>query len=159
MTWNQLHILAEFGMQIASHTIHHIDIGQPPAFTTIQNELVLSKKTLEAQLGQPIQFFCYPSGEPFHHDSVAEQQLVLNDLFSDGYVGAMLDPFSFDSAVQDVQTPYQQSRMRVSGGEDLQARVFWMSLCRLVRRVCLRQHLPFSNGAESIPNKMLAIHW
>ena len=31
------------------------------------------------------------SAEPFHHDSLYEQQLVLNDLYSDGYIGATLD--------------------------------------------------------------------
>ena len=121
MTWDQVRILEQSGMQIASHTVHHVNIGQPPYFTTTQEELMLSKATLEARLGQPIQFFCYPTGEPFHHDTYAEQQLVLADLLNDGYVGATLDPFSFDSAVQHAQTPYQLPRIRVSGGESLEA--------------------------------------
>jgi peptidoglycan/xylan/chitin deacetylase (PgdA/CDA1 family) len=120
MTWEQVRTLAQDGMQIASHTIHHVNIGQPPAWTSTQNELLLSKKTLETQLGQPIQFFCYPTGEPFHHDPVYEQQIVLADLFNDGYVGATLDPFSYDSAIQNAQAPYQLPRIRVSGGESIQ---------------------------------------
>jgi peptidoglycan/xylan/chitin deacetylase (PgdA/CDA1 family) len=119
MTWQQVRKLAQDGMQIGSHTIHHINVGQPPAWTSTQAELLLSKQTLETKLGQPVQFFCYPSGEPFHHDSVYEQQIVLNDLFDDGYVGATLDPFTIDSAIQDAQTPYQLPRIRVSGGESL----------------------------------------
>lgn len=120
MTWEQVKTLAQDGMQMASHTIHHVNIGQPPAGTSTQNELLLSKKTLETQLGQPIQFFCYPTGEPFHHDPIYEQQIVLADLFNDGYVGATLDPFSYDSAIQNAQTPYQLPRVRVSGGESTQ---------------------------------------
>jgi peptidoglycan/xylan/chitin deacetylase (PgdA/CDA1 family) len=120
VTWKQVRTLAQDGMQIASHTIHHVNIGQPPAWTSTQNELLLSKETLETQIGQPIQFFCYPTGEPFHHDPVYEQQIVLADLFADGYVGATLDPFSFDSAIQNAQIPYQLPRIRVSGGEGLQ---------------------------------------
>jgi peptidoglycan/xylan/chitin deacetylase (PgdA/CDA1 family) len=120
MTWKQVRTLAQDGMQIASHTIHHVNIGQPPAWTSTQDELLLSKITLETQLGQPIQFFCYPTGEPFHHDPVYEQQIVLADLFNDGYVGATLDPFSYDSAIQNAQTPYQLPRIRVSGGESMQ---------------------------------------
>ena len=85
-----------------------------------QNEILLSKEKLETQLRQPIQFFCYPTGEPFHHDPIYEQQLVLADLFKDGYVGATLDPFSFDSAIQNAQIPYQLPRIRVSGGEGMQ---------------------------------------
>jgi peptidoglycan/xylan/chitin deacetylase (PgdA/CDA1 family) len=120
MTWQQVRKLAQDGMQIASHTIHHVNVGQPPAWTSTQNELLVSKETLEAQLKQPVQFFCYPSGEPFHRDPVYEQQKVLANLFSDGYVGATLDPFSYDSAIQNAQTPYQLPRIRVSGGESMQ---------------------------------------
>lgn len=119
MTWNQVRALRDAGMQIESHTIHHVNVGAPPAYTTTQDELLLSKQTLEQQLGQPVQFFCYPTGEPFHHDTVAEQQLVLQDLYADGYLGATLDPFAYDSAIQDASTPYQMPRVRVSGGETL----------------------------------------
>jgi len=120
MTWQQVRKLAQDGMQIASHTVHHVNVGQPPAWTSIQKELLDSKKTLESQLRQPIQFFCYPTGEPFHLDPVYEQQIVLADLFADGYVGATLDPFSYDSAIQNAQIPYQLPRIRVSGGESMQ---------------------------------------
>ena len=120
MTWPQVRILAQDGMQISSHTIHHVNIGQPPSWTSTQKELLLSKETLEAQLNQPVQFFCYPTGEPFHNDPVYEQQIVLADLFKDGYVSATLDPFNFDSVIQNAQTPYQLPRIRVSGGESLQ---------------------------------------
>jgi peptidoglycan/xylan/chitin deacetylase (PgdA/CDA1 family) len=119
MTWPQVRTLAKDGMQVASHTVHHVNIGEPPAWTSTQQELLQSKATLEAQIGQPVQFFCYPSGEPFHHDPVAEQQIVLSDLYNDGYVSATLDPFSIFSAVQDAQIPYQLPRIRVSGGETL----------------------------------------
>ena len=120
MTWNQVRTLAQDGMQISSHTINHVNVGQPPPWTSTQRELLVSKKTLETQLGQPIQFFCYPTGEPFHNDSVYEQQLVLADLYKDGYVAATLDPFSSDSAIQNAETPYQLPRIRVSGGESMQ---------------------------------------
>lgn len=123
MTWDQVRTLARDGMEIASHTVHHVNIGEPPAFTTTQKELLDSKRTLEAELGRTIQFFCYPTGEPFHHDTVAEQQMVLADLYNDGYVSATLDPFYFVSAIQDAQTPYQLPRIRVSGGESLSSYV------------------------------------
>ncbi|HZS78436.1 MAG TPA: polysaccharide deacetylase family protein [Ktedonobacteraceae bacterium] len=121
MSWEQIRILAREGMQISSHTVHHINVGEPPAYTSTQSELLQSKEVLEKQLGQPMQFFCYPSGEPFHHDTYAEQQMVLSDLFADGYVGATLDPLSFNGTIQDAQTPYQLQRIRVSGGEPLDA--------------------------------------
>lgn len=119
VTWRQVRDLDRSGMQIASHTIHHINIGEPPAGTTTQSELVKSKATLEHMLHKPIQFFCYPTGEPFHHDTVAEQKIVLQDLFNDGYLSATLDPAEFNSALQNSALPYQMPRIRVSGGEDL----------------------------------------
>lgn len=119
MTWDEVRTLAHSGMQIASHTIHHVNVGEPPAGMTTQGELLDSKLKLEARLSEPIQFFCYPTGEPFHHDSLAERQTVLKDLFDDGYLGATLDPAEFDSTLQNSQTPYQLPRVRVSGGEDL----------------------------------------
>ncbi len=45
---------------------------------------------------------------------------MLADLYKDGYVSATLDPFYYDSAIQNAQTPYQLPRIRVSGGESLQ---------------------------------------
>jgi peptidoglycan/xylan/chitin deacetylase (PgdA/CDA1 family) len=119
VTWEQVRTLAQDGMQVASHTVNHVNVGQPPVWTSTQNELLQSKETLETQLRLPIQFFCYPTGEPFHHDPVYEQQMVLADLYSYGYVGATLDPFSFDSAIQNAQSPYQLPRIRVSGGESM----------------------------------------
>jgi peptidoglycan/xylan/chitin deacetylase (PgdA/CDA1 family) len=119
MTWDQVRTLAQDGMQVSSHTVHHVNVGNPPAGTTTHIELASSQDTLETQLDEPIQFFCYPSGEPFHHDTVLQQQNVLKELFQDGYVGATLDPFSLFTATQNAQTPYLLNRLRVSGGEDL----------------------------------------
>jgi peptidoglycan/xylan/chitin deacetylase (PgdA/CDA1 family) len=119
MTWDQVRGLARSGMQIASHTVHHVNVGAPPAPLTIQEELLDSKQKLEAELGEPIQFFCYPSGEPFHHDTLAERQEVLTDLFNDEYLGATLDPAEFNSTLQNDLAPYEMPRVRVSGGETL----------------------------------------
>ena len=139
VTWSEVQTLARSGMQIASHTVHHVNIGQPPAGTTTQAELLDSKKTLEAELHEPIQFFCYPTGEPFHHDSLAERRLVLTDLFNDGYLGATLDPTEFNSALQNSQTPYQLPRIRVSGGESLDAFIGILSTTLRLDRVRLQQ--------------------
>ncbi len=119
VTWNEVKDLDKSGMQIASHTIHHVNIGEPPAGMTTQRELQVSKGKLESILKKPIQFFCYPTGEPFHHDTLYEREMVLQDLFADGYLGATLDPAEFNSALQNSQLPYQLPRIRVSGGEDL----------------------------------------
>jgi peptidoglycan/xylan/chitin deacetylase (PgdA/CDA1 family) len=120
LSWDQMRTMAHDGMEIESHTVHHGNIGILSA-PDLQSELVDSKSTLEAQMQAPIQFFCYPTGEPFHHDTVAQQQAVLHALYQDGYLGATLDPFTFNSALQNSSIPYQMPRIRVSGGERLDA--------------------------------------
>lgn len=118
MTWDEVRALARSGMQMEDHTVHHPDLGiLSPGL--IQNELQVSKSTLESELNMPIQFFCYPTGEPFHHASIALRKLVVTDLFQDGYLGATLDPAAFNSTIQNSYVPYQMPRVRVSGGETL----------------------------------------
>lgn len=122
LTWDQVRSLARAGMEIGAHTIHHASLAQFPYTqfkTTPQTEIADSKATLELQLSRSIQFFCYPSGEPFHHGSQYARQMVLKDLFEDGYLGATLDPAALNSALQNSEFPYQMPRVRVSGGESL----------------------------------------
>jgi peptidoglycan/xylan/chitin deacetylase (PgdA/CDA1 family) len=117
LTWNQIREMAAWGIEFGSHTIHHVSLAAVSP-TTATQELLNSKITLEAELGQPIQFFCYPSGEPFHHGTPERQQFITNLLAQDGYVGALLDPPP-TSSLQDAAHPYQLNRIRVSGGEGL----------------------------------------
>jgi peptidoglycan/xylan/chitin deacetylase (PgdA/CDA1 family) len=117
LTWDQIRQMNAAGIEIGSHTVHHVSLAS--AFPAdAEHELSDSKTTLEHELGHPIQFFCYPSGEPFHHGTVQRQQFILNLLYQDGYVGALLDPGA-ESIVQDPQKPYELYRIRVGGGETL----------------------------------------
>lgn len=115
LTWDQIRQMAAYGFQIGSHTVHHYSLaGVIPS--TAESELADSKSTLEQQIGKPVQFFCYPSGEPFHNGSSEQRQFITTLLYQDGYVGALLDP-GVTSANQNAQTPYQMNRVRVSGDE------------------------------------------
>lgn len=117
LTWDQIRQMAAAGIEIGSHTIHHISLADVSP-QTAEKELLASKDTLEQQLSAPIQFFCYPAGEPFHHGSLQRQQFITSLLYQDGYIGALLDP-GFESAVQNAQLPYELPRIRVAGGEAL----------------------------------------
>jgi peptidoglycan/xylan/chitin deacetylase (PgdA/CDA1 family) len=114
MTWDQVRTLARDGMQIASHTIHHVNVAAPPAGMTMHNELELSKQTLEEQTGMPVQFFCYPSGAPFQHGTSAQKTAVTNELIQDGYVSATLDPTAITAPIDSTELPYQLPRIRVN---------------------------------------------
>jgi peptidoglycan/xylan/chitin deacetylase (PgdA/CDA1 family) len=121
MTWAQLHEMVAHGMQMGSHTIHHVDMGQVllNSQEQAQQELQISKITLEQYLGIVVQQFCYPSGEPFRRGSwYARQQIVLF-LAQDGYVGATTDP-GVTGVEQQSQEPFILLRIRVDGRESLQ---------------------------------------
>lgn len=61
MTWDQVRELACLGFDIGCHTDTHIDMSISDAYT-VQNELLISKKKLEHELGQSIKLFAYPFG-------------------------------------------------------------------------------------------------
>src|SRR5262249_24124094 len=75
MSWNQIKRLVSDGIEIGSHTIDHQDLGAMPE-DHMRYELRDSRNVLQKKLGIPVQFICYPSGEPFKDESVAVQQLL-----------------------------------------------------------------------------------
>src|SRR6516164_4582157 len=94
MSWLQLRQMQAGGMQIGSHTIHHVDLNAMYLDSPVlaQHEMQQSQMTLEQGLRIPIQQFCYPSGEPFHYGSVYVQHQIVSMLAADGYVGGTTDP-------------------------------------------------------------------
>lgn len=121
MTWPQLSAMLPNGMQMGSHTIHHVDIGQVyiDSQEQAQQELQISLSTLQQHLGVVIQQFCYPSGEPFRHGSLALRRTIVRLLASDGYVGATTDP-GMTGIEQQGQYPFTLLRLRIDGRAGLQ---------------------------------------
>ncbi len=121
MTWGQMRDMLQNGMQMGSHTIHHVDMGQVLAESVVQaqQELQVSQITLQKGFGMPIQQFCYPSGEPFRHGTLAEQQQIVALLAQDGYIGATTDPGA-TGTMQDSTVPFELLRIRVDGRNSLQ---------------------------------------
>ncbi len=63
MTWDEVRTLAAEGIHFGSHTVSHpklYDLDWPQ----IENELALSKETLENELGREITTFAYPFAYP-----------------------------------------------------------------------------------------------
>lgn len=121
MNWGQLQDMLLHGMQIGSHTIHHVDMGDVLQVSKLeaQQELQISKATLEKNLGIVIQHFCYPNGGPFKTGSQSLRQRVVALLAEDGYVSATTDP-GMTGIVQQSQAPFVLLRVRVDGRESLQ---------------------------------------
>jgi peptidoglycan/xylan/chitin deacetylase (PgdA/CDA1 family) len=61
MTWSEVRAAAAAGMGIQSHSLTHPDLAQFPV-EHVRRELVESKKILEDQLAQPVNFFALPGG-------------------------------------------------------------------------------------------------
>lgn len=120
MTWHQLGLMLTNGMQMGSHTVHHVDMGQ--VYTNspeqAQQELQISRATMQQRLGIVIQQFCYPSGEPFRHGSLYLQQAIVNLLANDGYIGATTDP-GMTGVQQSSQSPFVLLRLRIDGRDGL----------------------------------------
>ena len=120
MTWHQLGQMLANGMQMGSHTVHHVDMGQvyTDSPEQAQQELQVSRATMQQRLSIVIQQFCYPSGEPFRHGSLYLRQVIVNLLANDGYVGATTDP-GMTGIEQNSESPFVLLRLRVDGRDGL----------------------------------------
>lgn len=121
LNWSQIRTMFEEGMQIGSHTVHHVDMGSLVLYSQdlAQNELQKSQAALQQHLGVSIQQFCYPSGEPFKNGSITARQQIVALLAADGYVGATTDP-GMSGVYQNSAAPFVLLRIRVDGRSTLQ---------------------------------------
>lgn len=118
MTWAQLKEMSDAGMEMMSHTVSHIDLGTS-GDTEDARQITESKSTLEAQTGKTVDYFVYPSGEPFRSGTPERQAQVVQMLKDAGYRGALLANGRYGG--QDQSAPFELNRVRVEGGEDLPA--------------------------------------
>jgi peptidoglycan/xylan/chitin deacetylase (PgdA/CDA1 family) len=118
VTWAQIAEMSGAGMEMMSHTVSHIDLGSTDDATDI-DQLQTSKSTLQAHIGHAVDYFVYPSGEPFRSGTAERQAQVVQMLKNAGYRGALLDNNGYGA--QDPAHPYELNRVRVSGGEGIYA--------------------------------------
>jgi len=61
LNWQQIRELAEHGVTFGSHTVTHAELPRlSPA--AIEHEINASNADIEAHVGVPVRFFCYPYG-------------------------------------------------------------------------------------------------
>jgi peptidoglycan/xylan/chitin deacetylase (PgdA/CDA1 family) len=116
MSWAQIAEMSGAGMEMMSHTVSHIDLGSADNATVI-DQLQTSKSTLQAHIGHSVDYFVYPSGEPFRSGTAERQAQVVQMLKDAGYRAALLDNNGYGA--QDPAHPYELNRVRVSGGESI----------------------------------------
>ena len=115
VNWDQLREMAAAGMEIASHTTNHPDLGRE-SDAVVRDQLSRSKGALESQLGVPIAFFIYPAGEPFRSGTFERRAQVATMVQEAGYRGALT---TRPDMLQDPFSPFALSRVRVAGGTDI----------------------------------------
>ncbi len=104
MDWDQLTEIADFGMEVESHTINHADLPRLARtdWGAVLAEVVLSKQILEDRLGRTLRYFDYPLGR---HDEEIEQ--LVQDA---GYEAAVIIG---PGVHQSVETLFTLRRIRV----------------------------------------------
>lgn len=62
LSWKQLNDLQRDGVEIGSHTVHHLELPGLTDPAALQ-ELIRSRHALELHLHHPVQWFAYPAGK------------------------------------------------------------------------------------------------
>ncbi len=106
MSWEQIELLHNSGMEIGSHTMNHADLTGLEDVKAIRNELVQSREVLEQRLGAPVRSFCYPAG------SYAPQ--IMEEVRRAGYTNAVIT-----APGDQIGNLYEIPRRRVLGGETI----------------------------------------
>jgi peptidoglycan/xylan/chitin deacetylase (PgdA/CDA1 family) len=109
MTWDQLREMQLQGMAIESHSLDHLDLSTLPR-AELQRQLAESRRILERNLLSPVRYLNYPSGR-YSRQVIAAARAA-------GYEAAVTTE---PGLVQERGTPYQLSRVRVSGSDTAQS--------------------------------------
>ncbi|NLE99585.1 MAG: polysaccharide deacetylase family protein [Anaerolineales bacterium] len=80
LTWSQIKEMADAGMDIQAHGRDHVDL-RGRSYDYLVYQVLGIKEAVEAHTGQPVRFFCYPSGQ--------YDEALIEMLRSVGYWGAV----------------------------------------------------------------------
>lgn len=108
LTWEQARAMAEAGMSIQSHSLDHVDLRERSA-EFLKQQLEGSRALIEARVGQPVRFFCYPAGR--------YDEGTVRALERAGYWGAVTTVWGSEHTLRE---RYTWSRLRVRGEWDLE---------------------------------------
>jgi peptidoglycan/xylan/chitin deacetylase (PgdA/CDA1 family) len=105
LTWEMIIEMHQAGMEFGSHSYTHPDMrNRDDDFLVYQ--ILGSKEAIEARIGEPVRFFCYPSGR--------YDQQVIRVLESAGFWGAVTTQWG---SVYSFNNRFEMHRIRVSGGD------------------------------------------
>ncbi|MDM8527654.1 polysaccharide deacetylase family protein [Anaerolineales bacterium HSG24] len=103
LTWEMIIEMHQAGMEFGSHSYTHSDLrNRDVAYLVYQ--LVGSKEAIEERTGEPVRFFCYPSGR--------YDQTVIDVLDSAHFWGAVTTQWGSGHSFND---RFETSRIRIHG--------------------------------------------
>lgn len=109
LTWDEMRVMAEAGMSMQAHGRDHFDLtGRDYEFLVYQ--ILGAREAVEAHTGQPVRFFCYPSGR-YDEDAMAVVEAA-------GYWGAVTTEWG--TALR-LDNRFAWPRIRVRGNWDADA--------------------------------------
>jgi peptidoglycan/xylan/chitin deacetylase (PgdA/CDA1 family) len=103
VTWDQVMEMHAAGMQIESHGYSHTDLRRRSEDYLVW-QVLGSQEAIEARIGQPVRFFCYPSG--------GYDAQVIEVLQATHYWGAVT---IHSGITQRSEAPFEMERLRVRG--------------------------------------------
>jgi peptidoglycan/xylan/chitin deacetylase (PgdA/CDA1 family) len=107
MTWNQAIEMSRQGMSIEPHGRTHADLAASSASDQLW-QIAGSQKILEEKLGQPIRFYCYPSGR--------YNAQTITTLRAQGYLAAVTTDYGATHSGADL---LELTRVRIRGADTL----------------------------------------
>jgi len=110
MTWDEAARLAEGGITIGSHAVHHRSLARM-AEEELRAEATESRRLLESRLGAPVCSFAYPFGTRSDYDHRTRRALA-----AAGYTTGFT---SQHGAVSEEDDPLELPRVKVEGGEGM----------------------------------------
>lgn len=82
LTWSEIRELKEHGVSFGSHTVTHPELSTLDA-SSVTNEIVNSKRTIEDKIGDSVDTFAYPYAFP--EANVSFVQMLRDTLINAGY--------------------------------------------------------------------------
>lgn len=113
LTWPQIEEMADNRIEIGSHSKTHPDLNKLNDPKLLGEEILGSKKNIEARISRPVNSFCYPFG--------SMNDLVKEAVIKAGYSGAGL---THKRRRYDKNDVYALSRIKITNTDNLF--VFWV---------------------------------
>lgn len=105
LSWDMVKEMHQAGMEFGSHSYRHSDLrGRDVDFLVY--EILASKEAIEERIGEPVRFFCYPSGR---YDA-----LTIKVLASANFWGAVTTQWGIE---QSFGNRFELKRIRMRGND------------------------------------------